>query len=61
MDIKLKKIVDEAYMACMNGVATDEQKLIWELANAVHCTRVRWMTDDIEVAREILFENDYFR
>lgn len=61
MDSKFKNIVNDAYMACMNGVATDEQKLIWELANAVHCTRIRWMTDDVEVARKILFENDYFR
>lgn len=66
MDIKAKSmenahkiIIDEAYHACMSGNATEEQILIWKLANAVHCVRTRWMTNDIEAARKILYEHDY--
>ena len=59
MDSKFKNIINEAYVACMNHTATDEQELIWRLANAVHCTRTRWMTNDVEAARKILFEHDY--
>lgn len=56
---KEKQYINNSYTACMNGTATEEQKLVWKLANAVHCVRVRWMTDDIEKARELLYEHDY--
>ena len=59
MESKFKNIINEAYVACMNHTATDEQELIWRLANAVHCTRTRGMTNDVEAARKILFEHDY--
>lgn len=59
MDSKYKNIINESYVACMNDTATDEQELIWRLANAIHCTRTRWMTNDIEKARKILYEHDY--
>lgn len=59
MESKNKVIIDEAYHACMNGIATEEQELIWKLANAVHCVRTKWMTNDIERVRKILYENDY--
>ena len=59
MESKFKNIINESYVACMNGTATEEQELIWRLANAIHCTRTRWMTNDIEAARRILYENDY--
>ena len=59
MESKFKNIINEAYVACMNHTSTDEQELIWRLANAVHCTRTRWMTNDVETARKILFEHDY--
>lgn len=59
MSSKNKNIINEAYIACMNGTATEEQELIWRLANAIHCTRTRWMTNDIEAARKILYEHDY--
>lgn len=54
-----KNIIDEAYHACMNHRTTEEQELIWRLANAIHCVRTRWMTNDEKAARRILFENDY--
>lgn len=59
LDSNKKNIIDEAYHACMNHKATEEQELIWRLANAVHCARTRWMTNDEGAARRILLENDY--
>lgn len=59
LDESKKDIIDEAYHACMNHRATEEQELIWRLANAVHCVRTRWMIKDEEAVEMILFENDY--
>ena len=59
MESKFKDIINEAYSASMNHTATDEQELIWRLANAVHCTRVKLMMEDDETARKILYEHDY--
>ena len=52
-------VINEAYIACMNHTATDEQELIWRLANAVHCAKARSMTNDNERAYQILCENDF--
>ena len=59
MDSRFKNIINEAYVACMNHTATDEQELIWRLANAIHCTRTKWIINDEESAKKILFEHDY--
>ena len=59
MDAKWKAIVNEAYVACMHDKGTDEQKLIWMLANAIHNVRMEWITDNVDAAKKILYENDY--
>lgn len=52
-------IIDNAYHACMNGKATPEQKLIWNLANAINCAKTRVMINDEDKAMKILKEFDY--
>lgn len=59
LDENKKAIIDESYHACMNHRATEEQELIWRLANAVHCVRTRRMIKDEEAVERILLENDY--
>lgn len=59
METGKKVIIDETYHACMNHTAIEEQKLLWELANAIHCVRTNWMANDEMTAKKILYENDY--
>lgn len=54
-----KQYINDACNAYMHGMATDEQKLVWKLANAIHSIRLKWISDDIERAREILYEHDF--
>ena len=59
MKQKYKDIVFESYMACMEKRATEEQELIWGLANAVHCVRTRLENGDTEYANKIMHDLDY--
>ena len=59
MSSKDKGIINEAFIACMHDNATEEQELIWKLATAIHDVRINWMTDNIDKARSLLYENDY--
>ena len=36
MDSRKKQLIDEARRAVLNQEAREEQKLIWELAEAIH-------------------------
>lgn len=59
MDSRKKLLIEEAHRAVLNREAREEQKLIWELAEAIHSVRINWMVDDIMTAKKILYENDY--
>lgn len=59
MDTRKKLLIEEARNAVLNQEAREEQKLIWELAEAIHSVRTNWMVDDMMVAKKILYENDY--
>ena len=59
MDSRKKQLIDEARRAVVNQEAREEQKLIWELAEAIHSVRTSWMVDDEMAAKKILYENDY--
>jgi hypothetical protein len=54
-----KAIINEAYVASLNGVATEEQKLIWNLANAIREIRMAEMVGRTDLSRRIMSENDY--
>lgn len=59
MNSKSKSIINEAYIAYLNNTATEEQEVIWKLANAINKARTKWMDGDIEHSIKILYNNDY--
>lgn len=59
MDKKYKDKVFESFSAYQDGCATEEQELIWELANAIHKAHETWLRGDSLKARQILYAHDY--
>ena len=59
MNSKSKSIINEAYIAYLNNTATEEQEVIWKLANAINKARTKWMEGDIKKKKKILYNNDY--
>ena len=53
------KIVMDAYMASMEGRATELQAVIWELANAINCAQAWIARGDTGDAWDLLREVNY--
>jgi hypothetical protein len=55
---KQKEIIDTSYKSVMNNDATEEQELLWMLANQIHCINTRRsLVNDSEI-QEMLNECD---
>lgn len=59
MNSKNKAIINEAFIACKNNTASDEQKLIWSLAHTINVARNWLVKNETDSVYRLLYENDY--
>lgn len=59
MNSKNKAIINEAFIACKKDTASDEQRLIWNLAHTINVARNWLVHNETSSVHKLLYENDY--
>lgn len=59
LTVNQKNIIDESFKNVMNKTATEEQELIWILANQIHCINTRRKLVNDDEIQELLDRCDF--